>query len=123
MDTGFLGRDFPPIPHCCLSGSWGCLRRVGAACSIPSSLVSNRECVIGSVWAASLGLGQGRQALRRSVSSPLHLELPQTLWGAQLLPDPVHIVGDLRVDPIDLLAATFFRAPPGHQTLGHPALA
>lgn len=123
MDPGLSGRNFPPTSHFCLSGSWGFLRRWGAACPIPSSLVSNMECDIGSVQSASLGLGQGRQALRRSVSSPFHLELPQTLRGAHLLPHPVHIVGDLCVDPIDLFAATFFRSPPGHQALGHPALA
>lgn len=69
-------------------------------------------------------LGLGREVGRQeSGSSPLHLQLAQALRGTHLLPHPVHIVGDLRVDPIHLLAATFFRASPGHQALGHPALA
>lgn len=92
----------------------GLPQRMGAACSIPFGVVSNMECAVRSVGSASLGLRQGRQALRRPVSSPFHLELPQTLRRAHLFPHPVHIVGDLCVDPIDLLAATFFRASPGH---------
>lgn len=43
--------------------------------------------------------------------------------GDDLLPHPVHAVGDFGVDLIHLLAATFFRASPGHQALGHLALA